>query len=87
MGCLEIETRKPIPKDHKEYDCPQNERILAVLKQAAQDLGVEVNTLVLGYLMQGHGFQVIPIVGIKSKKEMEIATIFHKNYVNNRAKS
>ena len=44
-----------------------------MLKQAAQDLGVEVNTLVLGYLMQGHGFQVIPIVGIKSKKEMEIA--------------
>ena len=60
-------------QDHKEYDCPQNEKILAVLKQAAQDLGVEVNTLVLGYLMQGHGFQVIPIVGIKSKKEMEIA--------------
>lgn len=60
-------------QDHKEYDCPQNEKILAVLKQAAQDLGVEVNTLALGYLMQGHGFQVIPIVGIKSKKEMEIA--------------
>ena len=31
-------------QDHKEYDCPQNEKILAVLKQAAQDLGVEVTT-------------------------------------------
>lgn len=60
-------------QDHKEYDCAENEKILAVLKQAAQDLGAEVNTLALRYLMQGHGFQVIPIVGIKSKREMEIA--------------
>ena len=68
-------------QDHKEYDCPQNEKILAVLKQAAQDLGVEVNTLVLGYLMQGHGFQVIANVAdmvdnetsALKRKEMEIA--------------
>lgn len=58
--------------DHKEYDCPENDAILAVLKQASAETGAEVNTLVLRYLLLDHGFQTVPIIGCKTIGELEM---------------
>jgi len=64
----------PIPdSEHTEYRCATNDAILEVLKEAAAATGVEVNTIVINYLLWEHGFQVIPIIGIKTIRELEIA--------------
>lgn len=60
------------PQDHPQYDCAENDELLAVLKAAAEDAGAEVNTLVIHYLLLDHGFQTIPIVGIKTLRELDI---------------
>ncbi len=52
--------------EHQEYDCPTNQALLEVLKEAARETGAEVNTIVIKYLLLEHGFQVIPTVGIKT---------------------
>ncbi|MDL2224726.1 aldo/keto reductase [Eubacteriales bacterium OttesenSCG-928-M02] len=60
------------PAEQREYDCPENEAILQVLVEASKETGVEVNTIVIKYLLLDHGFQVVPIVGIKTPKELDI---------------
>ncbi len=58
--------------EHREYDCPTNQALLEVLKEAARETGAEVNTIVIKYLLLEHGFQVIPTVGIKTPRELDI---------------
>jgi aryl-alcohol dehydrogenase-like predicted oxidoreductase len=58
--------------DHIEYDCPENEAILAVLKQAAKETGADVGTLVMAYLLMDHGFQTIPLFSVKTLAEMDM---------------
>ena len=60
------------PAEQREYDCPENDAILEVLMEAAEETGVEVNTIVIKYLLLDHGFQVVPIVGIKNPQELDI---------------
>ncbi|MPM65245.1 hypothetical protein SDC9_112140 [bioreactor metagenome] len=59
-------------QERSEYDNDINRRILAVLMQAAQETGAEVNTIVISYLLLDHGFQTIPIIGVKSIRELDI---------------
>lgn len=61
------------PNEHEMYDCPQNDAILAVLKEAAQETGAAINTIVLSYIMLDHGYQAIPILGAKTPEEIDIA--------------
>lgn len=59
-------------QEHHEYRCPTNDAILGVLKEAAAATGAEVNTIVINYLLWDHGFQVIPTVGVKTIRELDI---------------
>lgn len=61
------------PNEHEMYDCPQNDAILGVLKEASKETGAAINTIVLSYTMLDHGFQVIPILGAKNLEEVDIA--------------
>jgi len=56
----------------EEYDNDLNQRLLSILIDLARQSNVEVNTIVINYLLLDHGFQTIPIVGVKSIKELEI---------------
>lgn len=59
-------------QDYTEYDCPQNRAILEILKDAAEQTGAQINSIVLHYLMMDHGFQTIPIIGVKSIQELDM---------------
>jgi len=56
----------------EEYDNDINQQLLSILSDLAQQSNIAVNTIVINYLLLDHGFQTIPIVGVKSIKELDI---------------